>query len=154
MENEFKNVMSKRTDEELVSIVTVKRDEYNPIAVEAAESEIKKRNIHTDTFEEIKEKASIEKEQKQKLDDSTVGTGVRFLNFLIDFHVWLVIAHVLTFPLNINNPTHQLIGYLIMIVTFVTYYWIMELNFQKTVGKFVFGNISSTGSITIIKSHH
>ena len=36
MENEFKNAMSKRTDEELVKIVTVKRSGYNPVAIEAA----------------------------------------------------------------------------------------------------------------------
>lgn len=137
MENEFRDVMSKRSDEELVKIVTVKRSEYNPIAIKAAEMEIESRNIDSSKFEEIKEKATIEKEQKQKIDENTVGSGVRFLNFLIDFIVWLIIAFIFTFPLNANSPNHMLIGYLIMGITFVGYYWIMEVKFQKTVGKFV-----------------
>jgi hypothetical protein len=40
IKNEFKEVMSQRTDEVLIKIVTVERDRYNPIAIEAAESEI------------------------------------------------------------------------------------------------------------------
>ncbi len=47
MKNEFKQVMSERTDEELIKIVTTERDGYNPIAIEAAESEVEKRNIDT-----------------------------------------------------------------------------------------------------------
>jgi len=137
MENEFKNAMSKRTDEELVKIVTVKRSDYNPIAIEAAEIEIERRSIETSKFEEIKEAATIEKEQNQKIDENTVGSGVRFLNFLIDFIVWLTIAYILNSPLNANNPNHMLIGYLIITITFVGYYLIMEVKFQKTVGKFV-----------------
>jgi len=40
MENKFSEVMSQRTDEELIKILTVDRERYNPIAIEAAESEI------------------------------------------------------------------------------------------------------------------
>ena len=61
MENKFNEVMSQRTDEELIKILTVDRERYNPIAIEAAESEIKKRNIDTNKFEEIKKVSSIEK---------------------------------------------------------------------------------------------
>ena len=51
MENEFAKVMSERTDEELIKIVTVERGSYNPTAIEAADSEIEKRNIDTSEFE-------------------------------------------------------------------------------------------------------
>ena len=37
MENEFAKVMSERTDEELIKIVTVERTSYNPTAIEAAD---------------------------------------------------------------------------------------------------------------------
>lgn len=36
MENEFLKVMSQRTDEELIKIITVDIRKYNPIAIEAA----------------------------------------------------------------------------------------------------------------------
>jgi len=62
MENEFKEVMSERSDKELIKIVTNERDSYNPIAIKAAESEIDKRNIDTSKLQEIRENALKEKQ--------------------------------------------------------------------------------------------
>ena len=137
MEDEFAKVMSERTDEELIKIVTIERDGYQPLGVEAAESEIEKRNIDTSQFEKIREKAKVEKEQKEKINSYVAGSGIRFLNFIIDFIIWLIIAGILTFPLNANNEIQMLLGYLIFFGTFIGYYSIMEIKFQKTVGKFV-----------------
>lgn len=92
MENEFAKVMSERTDEELIKIVTVERESYNPTAIVAADSEVEKRNIDTSEFEKIREKATAEKEQKEKVDSNVVSSGIRFVNFLIDFIVWLILA--------------------------------------------------------------
>ena len=66
MENEFTKVMSERTDEELIKIVTVERGSYNPNAIEAADAEVEKRKIDTSEFEKIRKKATAEKEQKEK----------------------------------------------------------------------------------------
>ena len=137
MKNKFAKVMSEMTDEELIKIVTIERDEYQPLGIEAAESEIKKRNIDTSKFEEIKKKAKAEKELKVKIDSYTVGTKIRFLNFIIDFIIWLIMVEIFTFPLNANNGIQMLLGYLILLGTFIGYYAIMEIKFQKTVGKFV-----------------
>ena len=142
MENEFAKVMSERTDEELIKIVTVERESYNPTAIEAADVEIEKRNIDTSEFEKIKEQATVEKEQKQKVDSNVVGSGIRFVNFLIDFIVWLILAFIVSFIIGIFvQPTDQglltLFGYVLIFGTFIAYYAIMEIKFQKTVGKFV-----------------
>ena len=137
MENEFEKVMSERTDEELIKIVTVEREGYNPIAIEAADAEVERRNIDTSEFEKIKEKATIEKKQKQKVDSNVVNSGIRFLNFIIDFIIWLIIAAIFTFPLSANDGNQMLLGYVIMFTTFIGYYAIMEIKFQKTIGKFV-----------------
>tara|TARA_R110002111_G_C5838303_1_gene358609 strand:- start:90 stop:671 length:582 start_codon:yes stop_codon:yes gene_type:complete len=137
MENEFAKVMSERTDEELIKIVTVEREGYNPIAIEAADAEVERRNIDTSEFEKIKEKATIEKKQKQKVDSNVVSSGIRFLNFIIDFIIWLIIAAIFTFPLSANDGNQMLLGYVIMFATFIGYYAIMEIKFQKTIGKFV-----------------
>ena len=137
MKNKFAKVMSEMTDEELIKIVTIERDEYQPLGLEAAESEIKKRNIDTSKFEEIKKKAKEEKELRVKIDSYTVGTKIRFLNFIIDFISWLIMVEIFTFPLNANNGIQMLLGYLILLGTFIGYYAIMEIKFQKTVGKFV-----------------
>tara|TARA_R110002012_G_C11583638_1_gene605591 strand:+ start:738 stop:1334 length:597 start_codon:yes stop_codon:yes gene_type:complete len=142
MENEFAKVMSERTDEELIKIVTVERGSYNPTAIEAADAEVEKRNIDTSEFEKIREKATTEKEQKEKVDSNVVGSGIRFVNFLIDFIVWLVLAFIISFIIGLFvQPTDQgmisLIGYLLIFGTFIAYYAVMEIKFQKTVGKFV-----------------
>jgi len=142
MENEFVKVMFERTDEELIKIVTVERDKYNPTAIEAADAEVEKRNIETSEFEKIRVKATAEKEQREKVDSNVVGSGIRFMNFLIDFIVWLVLAFIITFIIGLFiQPTDQgmisLIGYILIFGTFIAYYAIMEIKFQKTIGKFV-----------------
>ncbi|SNQ43637.1 RDD family protein [Cellulophaga lytica] len=142
MENEFAKVMSERTDEELIRIVTVERERYNTTAIEAADAEVEKRNIDTSEFVKIREKATAEKEQKQKVDSNVVGSGIRFVNLLIDFIVWLVLAFIISFVIGLFvQPTDQgmisLIGYILIFGTFIAYYAIMEIKFQKTIGKFV-----------------
>ena len=142
MENKFAKVMSERTDEELIKIVTVERGSYNPTAIKAADAEVEKRNIDTSEFEKIREKATAEKEQKEKVDSNVVGSGIRFVNFLIDFIVWLVLAFIISFVIGLFiQPTDQgmisIIGYILIFGTFIAYYAIMEIKFQKTIGKFV-----------------
>ena len=45
MENEFTKAMSQRTDDELIKIITADRENYKIEAINAAETEIEKRNI-------------------------------------------------------------------------------------------------------------
>jgi uncharacterized RDD family membrane protein YckC len=142
MENNFKEVMFQRTDEELIKIVTIERDDYNPTAVEAAESEISKRNINAGKFEEIKEIATAEKNQKEKVESNVVGSGIRFINFIIDFFVWLILASIISFIIGLfiqpdDRGLLLIFGYILIFGTFIGYYAIMEIKFQKTVGKFI-----------------
>ena len=142
MENEFTKVMSERTNEDLIKIVTVEREKYNPTAIEAAGLEVEKRKIDISEFEKIKEKAIVEKKQKQKVDSNIVGSGVRFLNFLIDTIVWFTLAFIISFLIGFiiqskDEGIITLIGYIIIFGTFIAYHTIMEIRFQKTIGKFV-----------------
>ncbi len=142
MENKFKEVMSKRTDEELIKILTIHKEDYEPDAVKAAELEIEKRKIDIQSFEKIKEKLLAEKKQIEKVDKNVVNPGIRFLNFLIDFIVVMILAFIISFIVGIFvHPTDQgviqIVGYIIVLGTFIGYYAIMETKFQKTIGKFV-----------------
>ena len=144
MENKFKQVMSERTDEELIKIVAVERNRYEPLAVEAAEAEIEKRNIDTSDFEQIREKATVEKEQKEKVDSNVVGSGIRFVNFIIDIIAWIALTFIISFIIGFFVPVTTenegfltFFAYALFIGTFVAYYAIMEIKFQKTIGKFV-----------------
>lgn len=141
MENEFIQVMSERTEEDLIKIVTVERNSYNPAAIEAAQLEIEKRNINVEKFEEIREISSIEKEQKKKVNSNLASTGSRFLNYIIDSFAAYFIAMIAFVIINIILPVQDsifavLISLIIVIGSFLGYYMFMELKYQKTLGKF------------------
>ena len=48
-----------------------------------------------------------------------------------------MIAAILTYPLNANDGIQMLLGYVILFLSFFGYYSLMELKYQKTVGKFI-----------------
>lgn len=142
MENEFKQVMSERTDDELVKIVTVEKENYQPLAISAAEAEIEKRNIDIGDFETIREKAIIKKEKKIETDSGTVGSEIRFIHYLVD----TIICYILSFfvmalaalLLPIINDTYlTLVSFILILGVFFMYYFIMESKYQKTLGKFL-----------------
>jgi hypothetical protein len=45
MNNEFEEVMSKRTDAELLAVLNSSPGDYQPLALDAAKTELKKRNL-------------------------------------------------------------------------------------------------------------
>jgi len=142
MENNFEKAMSERTDEELIKIVTVEREDYQPIAVEIAEKEIEKRNIDTSEFQEIKDKSLNEKQEKDKAESNVVSSMIRFLNFIIDSIAFLILVFIVGFifdlmiPRGENTPL-EFIGFLTVVVSFFGYYIFMENKYQKTIGKFI-----------------
>ena len=85
MENNFDNVMSKKTNEELINIVKVDFNKYQSAAIESANKEIILRNIDPEKFQEISEKLSLEKNTQEIFDKSIVSSTLRFVNFIIDF---------------------------------------------------------------------
>ena len=142
MENEFTQIMSKQSDQELIKIVTTERHKYNPKAIEAANVEIEKRNIDTSSFEEVREKITVEQRNQKKVDSSVVGSGIRCIHFLIDGIVWLTLAMILIYIIElIAQPKDESfflpLGYLLLFGSYLGYYIFMEIKFQKTVGKFI-----------------
>ncbi|WP_337301839.1 RDD family protein [Sediminicola sp. 1XM1-17] len=135
-------VMSERTDKELIKIVTIDRDKYNSLALKAAEREIEKRQIDTTTFQELKKKIDLEKSQKHNVNSNVVGSGIRFIHFIIDWTTWIIISFILSFMIGlVFNPSSlesiQIIVYFTFLAAFIGYYSIMELKYQKTLGKFI-----------------
>lgn len=98
---DFTEIMAKHTDEELVRIVTFDKDNYQLSAVTAAEEEIKKRNIDSETLEkltsrlnrkiaeEIAEKEEIERPKSiwERLAD--------FIFFIIGEMFWFIILPIM-----------------------------------------------------------
>ena len=142
MENRFTQIMSERSDEELIKIVSIDRKKYQPEAIEAAELEIEKRKIDTNKIEQIKKETTTEKLKNEKVNSNTVGAGTRFLNFIIDLFIWSILVMIIGFIINLfvkptDKLTYKIIGYILIFGTYVAYYSIMEIKFQKTVGKFL-----------------
>ena len=137
MNSDFKNVMFKRTDDELIKIVTVDKGKYQPLAIEAAEEEIRKRNIDTTKIEQVKVELIAKFEEEEQFETKKVSSLTRFLNFIIDTIVWFIIVAILTSQLNAKDASPVLFGYLIFFASYIGYYAFMETKFQKTIGKFI-----------------
>ncbi len=82
MANDFKEIMAKRSDSELLEIVTKMKDDYQPEAVTAAEIELKNRNLSHEQLE----KASVEIKEKEisisEKENVPLSSGQRVLFFL------------------------------------------------------------------------
>ena len=152
MSTDFKDIMSNRTDEELIKIVTVDRNGYQPLAVIAAEEEIKIRNIDTAKVEQVESEFKTKIEEKQQLEDKTVSSLIRFVHFIIDTIAWLIIASILVYIVASILTACNTFEYLsfdwtaiiilltasvVLFAAFIGYYYIMEVKYQKTIAKFI-----------------
>jgi uncharacterized RDD family membrane protein YckC len=142
MTTDFKNVMSQRTDEELIKIVTIQRDDYQLLAVEAAEEEIIKRGIDTTKVEEVKTDLEAKVEEQKEFDSKKVSSLTRLLNFVIDSIAFLIVFAILGFVIGLLYNTNnqfiiQLSAYILLAVAFFGYYIFMEYKYQKTIGKLI-----------------
>ena len=70
METSFDIVMSKKTNQELIVIVTADRKKYQESAINSAEREIEKRDIDKTIISEINKKIEIEKSEKKIFQDN------------------------------------------------------------------------------------
>lgn len=75
MQNSFKEAMARRTDAELLEITTRLRDDYQPEAVQAAEAELKNRNLSAEHMEvaemDVREKElSLAKKAEEALSST------------------------------------------------------------------------------------
>ncbi|GHV18259.1 hypothetical protein AGMMS49938_19180 [Fibrobacterales bacterium] len=163
---EFEGTMTQRTDAELIKIVTVDRNGYEPSAIEAALAEIEKRKIDTANIEPIQavpEKPKLLEEELKLIEEEKsfeVSSQTRFIHDIIDATVIALIGLVpaLTFiyvlgtiESSADSFSDYLINFLntadvfklsIFVLVFFTviffgYYIFMEYKYQKTVAKFI-----------------
>lgn len=142
MENNFIKVMSNKTDEELIKIVTVNRTKYQDLAIQAAEKEIDWRKIDTSQFEKITAKVEIENQVIKKIENNTVGSRIRFLNFTIDFIVVFILYFIVepAFEgfLPLTSRAELSIFRISFLIFFISLYYIpFEYKTQKTLGKII-----------------
>jgi len=82
MANNFEEIMSKQTDEEIIRILTKNADDYQPIALEAAKKEFEKRNLSACIVENIKNTLKEENEVKKIKAYLPLSFFWKFLTFI------------------------------------------------------------------------
>jgi ABC-type molybdate transport system ATPase subunit len=82
MDTKFIEVMEKRSDSELLEIVTKLRDDYQPDAIEAAELVIKQRNLSTDQVEQAKEEIKAKELSLAERENESLSIGQKILFFI------------------------------------------------------------------------
>jgi uncharacterized RDD family membrane protein YckC len=136
MENEFTTVMQSKSDEELILITTVNQSNFRKEALEAANIEFEKRNIDPNTVKEVQDIAIAKETELKKIDDNTVNSGIRFVNYLIDFIAYVLAIFLTSLILGFVLGDSQLTGLLALILPFFGYYIFLENKYQKTAGKY------------------
>lgn len=142
MTQDFSESMSNRTDEELIKIVTVDRNDYQTEAVEAAEKELKTRNIDAIKIESVKQDIEEKETKDKEFESSIVSSWTRLIHTVVDFFGFFILTFILSSILQLlYNPSDKLtinfVGYTLLLVSFILYFVFMEYKFQKTIGKFI-----------------
>lgn len=140
MNTNFTEVMTQKTEDELIEITTVLRDEYQPLAVKAAEVELRKRKVQTSQIQEVTEKIIRKKEEQVSFQSAKVSSLNRFLHFVIDttaiMFITLVLETIVAYaiPPTVAIPWSR-VAVLILFSVFFLYYTLWESIAQKTLGK-------------------
>lgn len=141
MANQFTNTMSERSDEQLIQIVTSDRQKYTEPALEAAEKELEKRNIDRSDFYQAADKLNLEKEKIDETESNSASSILRFVNYFIDviagYITAFIIATIISFILPFDFIGFEIGATILVVASFFAYYILMEVIFQKTLGKFI-----------------
>ena len=86
MPNSFEELMSKKSDEQLLKIVAGRPEDYQPEALEAAKKELGKRNFSAEQFETVTKEAVREKEHEAVIAELPLGVGLRMRALIFPFY--------------------------------------------------------------------
>lgn len=94
MTRSFTEVMSQKTDEQLLKILAVPGD-YQPEALEAARIEVEKRNLSSDRAEAVKKKVAIEQTQSVEKATTPLEGSYKALSFFLPGIIPLMLSTTL-----------------------------------------------------------
>ena len=94
---DFTEVMAKHTDKELIIIASLDRNGYQPLAVVAAEEEIKKRNISTTKIEqilkrELRKRKREDKEAEQEKKDKKQSLKIQLIIWFVFIFIGAIVS--------------------------------------------------------------
>ncbi len=102
--SEFSKVMEKKSDGELLEIVTRLKDDYQPEAVIAAKKEIESRNLSTEQVKQAELEINEKDIENLEKANEPLGTGQKIL-FLLFF--WGVIPWAMAGTFKTNGYTKK-----------------------------------------------
>lgn len=85
MDNKFIEIMAKRSDAELIQIITISREDYLPEALLAAEKELDKRKLTAPQFESVIQKIINEQQFYEDYTNAHTGSGWGVIETLGEF---------------------------------------------------------------------
>ena len=92
MENEFDEVMRKRSDADLVKIINGPPDDYQPVALEAAKREFDRRSLSETQIAAVKEEIVHEQEVDEAKANVPLGVAAKILAFIFPGIILLMFA--------------------------------------------------------------
>ena len=92
MENKFDDVMKKKSDSELLEIITKLEDDYQPEAVEVARKEFEARGLTQEQLQDAKQEIIIKEEEITNKENEKLETLPRILFFIFFWGIipWLL----------------------------------------------------------------
>jgi uncharacterized RDD family membrane protein YckC len=136
MENSFDGIMSKKSNQELIVIVSTDRTKYQESAIISAEKEIEIRNIDKSIILKLNEKVKIERTKIEKTDSEITSKSKRIINLLIDLLVIYFFTIFLNQIIEIIFDSSKIFNGIILIFVYFNYYIYLENKFQQTLGKY------------------
>ena len=133
MENKFEQVMADRTNQQLIKIITVDKESYQKLAVQAAKLEIEKRNLSADFIDKTEKEVISEYSVLNRVNSQKASILKRMLNFIIDTGIIIVLMYF--FYVTLNELPRLFTKFIILI--YFGYYIYFEHKFQKTIGKYI-----------------
>ena len=94
MENEFDNVMRKRTDADLIKILNGSPDDYQPSALEAARNEFERRSLSEAEIKAVTQEIIDEREIDESKANTPLGVFWKILAFIFPGIILLMFAGI------------------------------------------------------------
>jgi hypothetical protein len=92
MDNKFTSTMTQRTVAELLKIVNEQRNDYQPEALEAAELELKNRNLTIERVQEAIQENETKKQIKTEKANVKLSGGWKVLTFIFPGLIQIIFA--------------------------------------------------------------
>jgi hypothetical protein len=92
MQFDFPGEMAKRTDEELIQILTIDRENYLPEALAAANEEFRKRNLDEEKVSQITRVISKQRDNENKRAAEPLDAGLKIAAFLLPMFLMFILS--------------------------------------------------------------